>query len=526
MRQKHDAKTLTELADFWAAKRPDNIAYRFEGRESSFAEIREESEKLARGLAAAGIGAGQRIAWIGKNSDRYFVLLFAAARAGATVVPVGWRLARAEMAHILSDAEAAAIVATPDFIDYATQLAAGNPAIKHIWSSEDGGDRTGIGELAQDAGQSLDLPLPRPDNALVQLYTSGTTGQPKGVVLTQSNFLASRGGPDGEIVPWDVWHEGDSGLDPMPVAHIAGTGYGLVPFNRGSACSITAEFMPDEILDLIDRKQVTRFFLVPAALQMLITHPKAAATDMSHVNQVGYGASPMPLQLLRDCMKAFPNAGFVQSYGMTETCGAVVILDPEDHDPEGNARMRSAGRALPGVECRIVDEHGNEVPTGEVGEVVTRSPANMAYYWKQPEKTAETVDRDGWLRTGDAAYMDEDGYIFIHDRIKDMIITGGENVYPAEVENALYEHPDISEAAVIGVPDETWGEAVKAIIVPMPGAAIDEAGIIAFVRERIAGFKTPKTVEVIAAMPRNASGKILRKDLRAPYWEGKERQVN
>jgi len=526
VRQEHAARTLNELADFWAEKRPDHIAYRFEGRESSFAEVRDESERLARGLAAAGVGAGARIAWIGKNSDRYFVLLFAAARAGATVVPVGWRLARAEMAHILSDAEAVAIVATPDFIDCATQLAEGNPAIEHLWSSEDGGARTSIGELAKQADQSLDLSLPRPDNALVQLYTSGTTGRPKGVVLTQSNFLAPRGGADGEIVPWDVWREGDSGLDPMPVAHIAGTGYGLVPFNRGSACSVTAEFMPEEILDLIDRRQVTRFFLVPAALQMLITHPKAAVTDMSHVNQVGYGASPMPLQLLRDCMKAFPNAGFVQSYGMTETCGAVVILDPEDHDPAGNSRMRSAGRALPGVECKIVDADGNELPAGEVGEVVTRSPANMAYYWNQPEKTAETVDKDGWLRTGDAAYMDEDGYIFIHDRIKDMIISGGENVYPAEVENALYEHPAVSEAAVIGVPDETWGEAVKAIVVPKPGAEIAEREIIAFVRERIAGFKTPKSIDIIAAMPRNASGKILRKDLRAPYWAGKERRVN
>jgi acyl-CoA synthetase (AMP-forming)/AMP-acid ligase II len=188
--------------------------------------------------------------------------------------------------------------------------------------------------------------------------------------------------------------------------------------------------------------------------------------------------------------------------------------------------MRSAGKPLDGVEVRIVDEHGEEVGVGEVGEIVTRSEANMVHYWKQPERTAETVDGDGWLRTGDAAYRDADGYIYIHDRMKDMIITGGENVYPAEVENALYEHPHVSEAAVIGVPDETWGEAVKAVIVPKNGAKIDEQEIITFIRERIAGYKTPKSVDVIAVMPRNASGKVLKKDLRAPYWEGRERQVN
>lgn len=225
-------------------------------------------------------------------------------------------------------------------------------------------------------------------------------------------------------------------------------------------------------------------------------------------------------------MQAFPSAGFCQFYGMTETTGTIIVLPPEDHDPEGNERMRSAGKPLPGVEVKIVDSTGKEVGVREVGEICTRSNSNMARYFKQPEKTAETVDNEGWLRTGDAAYRDEDGYIYIHDRIKDIIITGGENVYPAEVENALYEHPAVSEAAVIGIPDNKWGEAVKAIIVTKPDEEVEESQVISFVRKRIAGFKTPKSVDVIAEMPHNASGKILRKDLRAPYWEGKTRQVN
>ncbi|RED15187.1 long-chain acyl-CoA synthetase [Parasphingopyxis lamellibrachiae] len=527
MHEPHGAKTLNELADYWADTKPDHIGYRFEGRETSFSDFRNTTVRLSRALRAAGIRKGDRIAWIGKNSDRYFTLLFAAARASAVTVPIGWRLSPKEMAFILEDAGAVAVVASPEFVELARELAAGIPAIRWVLASEQG---CGIASPEEFMAENINAPeldtLPQPDDALVQLYTSGTTGNPKGVVLTHDNFLKNAGEELPDTPSWDIWEEHEAGLQVMPIAHIAGTGYGIMPMNRGVSCNIVAEFNPGEILDLIHSKQLTRFFLVPAALQMLINDPKTEQTDTSGVVQINYGASPMPLQLLRDCMKAFPNAGFCQFYGMTETTGTIIVLEPDDHDPDGNEKMRSAGRPLPGIEVKIVDETGNEVGVREVGEICTRSNANMAHYWKQPEKTAETVDKDGWLRTGDAAYRDTEGYIYIHDRMKDMIITGGENVYPAEVENALYEHPSVSEAAVIGIPDEKWGEAVKAIVVPKPNQEIDEEHVIGFVRERIAGFKAPKSVDVIEIMPRNASGKILRKDLRAPYWAGKDRQVN
>jgi long-chain acyl-CoA synthetase len=294
---------------------------------------------------------------------------------------------------------------------------------------------------------------------------------------------------------------------------------------NGAKGVIAREFDPFKVLDFIEKDRISKMFMVPAALQIVVRQPRARQVDYRRLKYILYGASPIPLDLLRECIEVF-GCGFCQQYGMTETTGTIVYLPPEDHDPAGNQRMRSAGLPLPGVEIRILDESGNPLPPNTVGEVATRSHSNMRGYWKLDEATAAAMDADGWLRTGDAGYLDADGYLFIHDRVKDMIISGGENVYPAEVESAVYGHPDVAEVAVIGVPDEKWGEAVKAVVVPKPGATIDPADIIAFARTRIAAFKVPKSVDVIAALPRNASGKILRRELREPYWAGHTRRVN
>jgi fatty-acyl-CoA synthase len=256
----------------------------------------------------------------------------------------------------------------------------------------------------------------------------------------------------------------------------------------------------------------------------VVRQPRARTVDFSRLKYMLYGASPIPAALLKECIEVF-KCGFVQMYGMTETTGTIVALPPEDH-VEGLERMRSAGKALPGIELAILDVDGQPLPPRQVGEIATRSGSNMAGYWNLPEATASTLRSDGWLRTGDAGYMDEDGYLYIHDRIKDMIISGGENIYPAEVESALCDHPDVAEAAVIGIPDDKWGEAVKAVVVMKPGKQATATDIINFTRERIAGFKTPKSVEFLPALPRNPSGKILRRQLREPYWAGKDRRVN
>lgn len=503
---------------YWGQHRPDVIALRHEDRVLTFAELEERTAQAASAMLAAGLRKNDRIAWLGKNSDLYYQLFFGAARIGVVMVPVGWRLAPAEIAYIVNDTRARMLFTGPGF-DAAAQAIKGDLAhVERIFADDEA-----RGWIASAGRQPLEAA--GPDDAVLQLYTSGTTGNPKGAVLSNRNLFGLRLPSLDADLPWSRWDDDEVVLACMPCAHIGGTGLGVMALAAGVTSHIMTEFEPGGVLDAVANGGVTRFFMVPAALQMVINHPGAAATDFSRLKYIIYGAAPIPLELLRECIKVF-GAQFLQAYGMTETTGTVVMLPPEDHDPNGSPRMRAAGKALPGVELKIVDDAGNEVPTGEVGEIITRSSNNMISYWNLPEATAKTMSADGWVRTGDAGYLDEDGYLFIHDRVKDMIISGGENVYPAEVESAIYGHPAIAEVAVIGIPDDKWGEAVKAICVPKPGATIDEADVIAWARARIAGFKVPKSIDVIAALPRNASGKILRKDLRAPYWEGRERQVN
>jgi long-chain acyl-CoA synthetase len=325
---------------------------------------------------------------------------------------------------------------------------------------------------------------------------------------------------------WNEWNEGEVNYVAMPVAHIGGTGWGLVGLINGVKNVVARDFNPMEALEAIQRERIAKMFMVPAALQFIIRQPRAREIDYSSLTHILYGASPMPVDLLRECMDVF-GCKFVQQYGMTETTGTVVYLPPEDHDPKGAARMRSAGVPMPGVEIAILDADGKQLPPNQTGEIATRSAANMKGYWRKPGATDATINAEGWLRTGDAGYLDEDGYLYIQDRIKDMIITGAENVYPAEVENAIHGHPHVAEVAVIGVPDDTWGESVKAIVVPKPGATLDAADIIAFARSRIAHYKAPRSVDFREApLPRSASGKILRRELREPYWAGRERRVN
>ena len=519
--------TLGDVARYHARTRPESTALTFEGRESTFADFDRNTNRVANALIAEGLKPGQRIAYVGKNSDAYFELLFGAAKAGVVMTPIGWRLAPPEVAYIVGDSQAPIVFVGPEVIGLTEQVAGElSYRPKVIAMEAEGAGENGLYEAWRDAAPDSDPGVAiKASDVAVQLYTSGTTGRPKGAMLTHANILSGRRAAAEAQMPWNQWGPGDVSLVAMPVSHIGGTGWGIVGLYNGAKGVVAREFDPFKVLDFIEGDGISKMFMVPAALQIVVRQPRAREVDYSRMKYILYGASPIPLDLLRECMEVF-GCGFCQQYGMTETCGTIVYLPPEDHDPAGNPRMRSAGLPMPGVELKIIDEKGEPVPVGSVGEVATRSVANMAGYWNLDEATRATIGEDGWLRTGDAGYLDEDGYLFIHDRVKDMIISGAENIYPAEVESAVYGHPAVAEVAVIGIPDEKWGEAVKAVVALKPGATADAEDIIAFARTRIAAFKAPKTVDFIDALPRNASGKILRRELREPYWAGRARRVN
>ncbi len=511
-----DLFTFDEFIRYWAADRPDRMALDGDDLSLTYADLEDATARVASALLAMGVQKGDRVAWFGKNATTYFTLFYGAARAGIVMVPVGWRLAEPEAAFIIDNAEAKVLFLGDGFEACANTLGQ-RPGLLRCFTAD-----AARREVLQAARS--DFVPSGPDDAVLQLYTSGTTGNPKGAVLSNRNLFGLRKANLDNPPPHTLWDEDEAVLVAMPCAHIGGTGLGVMALASGLPGVVLSEFDPPRVFDAVENRGVTRFFIVPAALALLLNHPDCAKTDFSRIKYILYGASPIPLELLRECIAMF-GAQFVQNYGMTETTGTICVLPPEDHSVEGNQRMRSAGKPLPGVEMEIRSPDGKALPAGEIGEICTRSFSNMLGYWKLPEATASTM-KDGWVATGDIGYMDEDGYVYMYDRAKDMIITGGENVYPAEVESGIYGHPDVQEVAVIGVPDPKWGEAVKAVCVPKPGHTIDPDSIIGWARERLAGFKVPKSVDTIAALPRNPSGKILRRELRAPYWAGYERQIN
>jgi long-chain acyl-CoA synthetase len=529
MRLDFDAMpTLGDIPRHHARERGERPAMTFEGRTITWAELDAGASRVANALVAAGCKPGDRVAYLGKGTDEFFELMFGIAKAGAVIAPIQWRLAAPEVVQVLSDAQPTLLFVGNEQVEKVDQLCASPDGFlrESVIAMENGG--AGLkryrewrdAHAAADPGSVVD-----PHAVALQLYTSGTTGLPKGVMLSHRNILSGRREAQRERMEWNEWLEDDVNLVALPVGHIGGVGWAIVGFLNGAHTIVQREFVPAQVLEAIERQRVSKMFVVPTALHMLLLQPRVREIDYSRMRHILYGASPIALDLLREATEVF-GCGFCQQYGMTETCGTIVYLPPEDHDPAGNKRMRGAGIPMPGVEIRVVDA-STRAPLApeQIGEVETRSVANMVGYWNRADATNETINAEGWLRTGDAGYLDEDGYLYIQDRFKDMICSGAENVYPAEVENAVYGHPAVQEVAVIGVPDEKWGEAVKAMVVLKPGAKADAEGIIEFARKRVAGFKAPKSVEFVEALPRGPSGKVLRRVLRERYWAGRERRV-
>jgi long-chain acyl-CoA synthetase len=520
-----------------AQERGDSPMFRFGDTTVTWAEHHRQASSVAQALRGEAVAAGDRVAFLDRNGLAHFEVLFGGALTGAVNVAVNWRLAPAEMAAVIDDAGATVLVVHPEFLACLTAMTSGLPTVKRIVvlgdpkSEADGG---GASDLARRVGyeewrgacEPVDPGhVGGPDDVSLQLYTSGTTGLPKGVMLANRNIEAMMGLAGAGA--FDTDHRTVS-LVAMPLFHIGGSGWALTAMSRGGVSVILRDLDPAEVLRLVAAERITHAFVVPAVLMMLLATPGIETTDLSSLSTVFYGASPIAEEVLVRCLEVI-GCRFAQLYGMTETTGAIVRLGYEDHDPHGDRRhlLRAAGKPLPGVEIRIVDpDSGTDVPPGAVGEVWTRSAFNMLGYWQKPAETAGTVLGDGWLRTGDAGYFDDEGYLYLHDRIKDMVVSGGENIYPAEVENVLMAMDGVADAAVIGVPHETWGETVKAIVVRAPGTEVTERQVIDFTRDRLAHYKCPTSVDFTDLLPRNPSGKVLKRQLREPYWVGRERRVH
>jgi long-chain acyl-CoA synthetase len=499
------ADVVRKVAD----KHGDRVALLHGDRHASYAELDERSNRLAQALLASGVGKGSRVAYLDRTAPEVIELLFAASKIGAVLVPLNWRLAPRELAVILEDAQPSVLIAGGTYAAVAEDLVAAlspTPELVVVAEAYEGWLAAHEPDDPGERGDSGDVVL--------QMYTSGTTGIPKGVLTTHRNLAAAA-----ETSPLWEFDSRSISLTPLPMFHIGGIGWAFLGLWNGATTILVSEFVPEAVLDTLEQRRVTNAVFVPTMLQMLIAVPGAEQRDYSALRSIAYGASPITTPVLKATLRTF-GCSLYGIYGLTESTGGVLQLDPADHDPDGPREhlLRSAGKPFPWVELRIVHpETGVELGAREVGEVSLRAPNVMAGYFNRPAETAAALPGDGWLRTGDGGYLDDEGYLFLTDRIKDMIVSGGENVYPVEVEEALSQHPAVLEAAVIGVPDERWGETVKALVVLRPGSAATAEELIAFARERLAGYKLPRSVDFVEELPRTPSGKVLKRELRERY---------
>jgi long-chain acyl-CoA synthetase len=473
----------------------------------TFRELNDRSSRVANALLQRGVRRGDRVAVIARNAPVHFELFFGCAKAAAIMLPINWRLSPPEILAILADA-------SPSVLLVSTEL---RSSLSGMSSAPEVIDLDTVFPAWRDAASSVDPDPPiDPNDATLILYTSGTTGLPKGAMISHANLSYI------ERLARELWgFTADSvNLVAMPLFHIGGMGYGMMALSQGGHTVLLQQPAPAATIDAIRGHSVTHAFFVPAVIQMLVDAPGVDEMNLTSLQRVIYGASPISETLVKRAIAVF-GCAFNHAYGMTETAGTVVTLAPQDHDPGGPLahRLRSCGLPVPWAEVALVDPAtGSPVRTGEVGEIRIRSGMNMLGYWRKPAETAATITSDGWLCTGDAAFRDADGYVYIHDRYKDMIVSGGENIYPTEIENVLSHHPGVVEVAVIGVTHPRWGETPKAFVVARSGTQLSEAELIAFTRTRLAHYKCPTSIAFVAALPRNASGKILKRQMRDETW--------
>jgi len=517
---------LHQLIQFFARSFPDELMLSEAGRSFSFASGNSYINRLANLLIDKGLSMGARVAILGENSADHIMLLFAAGQLGVVMVPLNYRLAVDELEYIINDAATSLLLVTDDeSLKKAEKLAARIAGIE-IFTNFKSTCNSWDAALSTCA----DTPIATreslvPDSAILQLYTSGTTGRPKGVMLSHNNLLSLRVQNFAGLLHKPGY--GTRDLIIAPLFHVGGLATAIIALLGGGAVVLHRVFNPVSVADALERDGITAVFMVPAMIQALINQvADIRQRDFSRLKCITYGAAPISPGLLSEALEVF-DCEFVQYFGQTETCGGVLSLTWPDHQKALSGQpglLLSCGRAMAGVSIKVTDEQGNELPIGETGELTIKSDTNMLAYWRLPEATRQTL-HNGWVHTGDAGYVDTEGYVFLRDRIKDMVISGGENIYPAEVEKVLGGHPAILEVAIIGIPDKKFGEALLAVVALKQGASLTADELLEFCREKIAGYKIPRQLKVVDALPRNASGKILKTVLRDPYWAGTGRNI-
>ncbi|GAA0233472.1 long-chain-fatty-acid--CoA ligase [Cryptosporangium japonicum] len=489
-----------------AAATPAASAVRTATATTTYAELDRDASRVANALIDAGVGPGDRVAYLGENSAQFLATLYGASKAGAIPTALNFRLAPPEVEYILGDAEPAAIVLGHGHEHLAATARDAGVGLVVTLAGPDGYDAWVAAASDVDPGYARD-----PGETALMFYTSGTTGHPKGIELTGANLGQA-------VAAMHYLLELDTtsvALAPVPFFHVSGLGLALVAAINGAELLLRNPTSPADLCTILQEYRVSHAVAVPTVIQFLLTLPEVRTGDWSALKYLVYGASPMPEPVLREATAVF-GCKFLQSYGLTESTGGVTMLSPADHREA--RKLRSVGQPMPNVPVRIVDPATLvDVPPGVRGEVLIGGGHVMRRYWRNPAATEAAITPDGWLRTGDGGSFDEDGYLYLHDRLKDMIVSGGENVYPAEVESVLTGHPSVAHVAVVGVPSSRWGETPLAVVVPAAGRTVDAAELIAWARERMAHYKCPSDVVVVDALPLTASGKVLKTSLRSRY---------
>ncbi|MCJ7604662.1 MAG: long-chain-fatty-acid--CoA ligase [Dehalococcoidales bacterium] len=512
----------TDFLSISAAICPDKTAIVFEGKRYTFGQLNDRANRLANGLRGLGVKKGDVVSFIQVNCNQCVETYFAVAKAGAIYMPLNFRAKEKEFEYMLNTAEATTLITGDRYVPLIQAIKPNLKSLKNFISLEQKHEGLEYYEdLIENSSDDEIIADIDDDDTTILMFTAGTTGFPKGVMLSHNSFgtymLENVSPPDPDL------YEGN--ILTVPLYHVAGIQAMMAAIYGGRTLVMERQFEPEEWMTLVETEKANRAMMVPTMLKQLLDHPNFGQHDLSSLRVITYGAAPMPLPVIRKALDAFPGVAFINAFGQTETASTITALGPEDHVLTGTeeekekklARLASIGKPMADVEMKVIDDDGKALGTNEVGEILARGPRVMSGYWKDEEKTAKTIDKDGWVHTGDVGYVDEEGYYFLSGRSSDMIIRAGENISPEEIENVIREHPGVEDVAVIGVPDETWGEEPRAVVIAKKGQTVTEEEIMEYCRKNLASFKRPRTVVFVEDLPRNPLGKLVKKEIREKY---------